>query len=340
MSISETTGEFNWTPTQLQIGNHDVTISVGDGDLSDGESITITVNAVNDAPGLSAIGDRTVDEDALLNFTVSATDDDSPDLTFSLDPTSLTKGMSISETTGEFNWTPTQSQIGNHDVTITVSDGDLSDGESITITVNAVNDVPVLVVNTVASVDQGEVTTITSNQLMTTDEDNSAEEIQYTISALPENGTLVKNSIDLGLNGTFTQEDINNNLVSYRHDGFNAAADEFSFVVSDGQASLPAAGFQISINIITALEPDVMHMATAYPIPSNKEVIVRMENTYRGRVLFSITDATGKVRFSEEADKTGQELTRTIDISQWPQGLFFLKVTLANRSQILKLLKN
>ena len=37
---------------------------------------------------------------------------------------------------GLFIWVPMASQIGTHDITITVSDGSLTDSESITITVN------------------------------------------------------------------------------------------------------------------------------------------------------------------------------------------------------------
>ena len=50
----------------------------GTPNLSDSETITVTVNEVNVAPVLDAIGNQTVDELALLSFTATASDVDDP----------------------------------------------------------------------------------------------------------------------------------------------------------------------------------------------------------------------------------------------------------------------
>jgi hypothetical protein len=55
---------------------------VSDGLLSDCETITVTVNEVNVAPVLAEIGDKSVDELAVLTFTATATDADLPVQTF------------------------------------------------------------------------------------------------------------------------------------------------------------------------------------------------------------------------------------------------------------------
>ncbi|MCB0489843.1 MAG: T9SS type A sorting domain-containing protein [Cyclobacteriaceae bacterium] len=99
----------------------------------------------NMPPVLDAIGNKSVDEDMELAFTASATDVETPEaLVFSIDETSVSKGMSIDETTGAFFWIPTQSDLGANSVTITVTDGDKSDSETIDINVAEVNDAPVL----------------------------------------------------------------------------------------------------------------------------------------------------------------------------------------------------
>ena len=46
--------------------------------LDDSETITVTVNEVNVAPVLAAIGNQSVDERSLLTFTATATDADLP----------------------------------------------------------------------------------------------------------------------------------------------------------------------------------------------------------------------------------------------------------------------
>ncbi len=158
MTINSSTGAFSWTPTESQGGaTYPVTIKVTDNganaaNLSDSETFNITVAEVNVAPILGAIGNRSVNEQANLSFTVTATDQDLPaqTRTFSLDATSLAAGMTINANSGAFSWTPTESQGGaTYSVTITVTDNgsnptNLTDSETFNITVAEVNVAPVL----------------------------------------------------------------------------------------------------------------------------------------------------------------------------------------------------
>jgi len=151
--IDPVTGVFTWTPTEAQgLGVYDVTVRVTDDgvpNLDDYEIITITVNEVNTAPVLAAIGNQTIDELTLLTFTATASDIDIPAnvLTFSLDP-GTPVGTGIDPVTGVFTWTPTEAQgPGVYDVTVRVTDDgtpNLDDFEIITITVNEVDTAPVL----------------------------------------------------------------------------------------------------------------------------------------------------------------------------------------------------
>ena len=65
------------------------------------------------------------------SYDVNATDSDGDTLTYSL--TTSPTGMTIISTTGLINWTPTSS--GDYNVTVKVSDGELFDTQSFTITV-------------------------------------------------------------------------------------------------------------------------------------------------------------------------------------------------------------
>ncbi len=63
----------------------------------------------------------------------------------------LAAGMTIDAVTGEFSWTPTESDGGSvPSVTVTVTDsgtGNLVDSETFTITVNDTNTAPVLILS-------------------------------------------------------------------------------------------------------------------------------------------------------------------------------------------------
>ena len=139
-------GVFSWTPTEAQgPGAYTVRIIVSDGLLEDYEDITVTVYEVNVAPVLDPIGDKTVNEMTTLSFTATATDADLPPqtLTFSLG-VGTPSGASITSG-GVFTWTPTEAQgPGVYNINVTVSDGIAIDYEVITVTVNEVNQPPVL----------------------------------------------------------------------------------------------------------------------------------------------------------------------------------------------------
>src|SRR5205823_13771513 len=108
-------GVFTWTPTLAQ-GPSTNLISIratdnGSPPASSAQTVTITVNEVNTAPVLTAIGSKTVNEGTLLTFQAVATDADVPAqaLTYSLDSGAPT-GASINPSTGVFSWTPTKAQ--------------------------------------------------------------------------------------------------------------------------------------------------------------------------------------------------------------------------------------
>ena len=163
-TINATTGVFAWTPTEAQgLGVYLFDVVVSDGALTDSETITVTVNEVNLAPVLTAIGNQTVDELQTLTFTASAIDSDLPvnNLTFIL--VNAPAGAAIHATTGVFTWTPVEGQGPNSTFDVVVSDGTATDSETIQVTVNEVNVAPVL--NTIGSqtVNEGATLTFTAS---------------------------------------------------------------------------------------------------------------------------------------------------------------------------------
>ncbi|MBK7141795.1 MAG: tandem-95 repeat protein [bacterium] len=137
------TGSFSWTPSFTQSGLYLVTFYADDGEDIDSETVAITVTEVNLAPVLTAIGPRSIAENSLLSFTITASDPDgtSPQLTSS----SLPSGASFADNgngTGDFDWTPDFTQAGVYEVTFYASDGQYVDSERVTLTVNNSNRAP------------------------------------------------------------------------------------------------------------------------------------------------------------------------------------------------------
>ena len=143
------TGDFSWTPTELQgPETYTLVIQVSDGSSIDLETFQVTVNEVNSDPVLAAIGNQTVNEKETLSFTATATDADLPnnDLVFGLSG-SVPLGATMT-TYGQFSWTPTELQgAGSYTFDVTVDDGTTTIAEEIVVTVNEVNDAPTFAIS-------------------------------------------------------------------------------------------------------------------------------------------------------------------------------------------------
>ena len=111
------------TPAENYNGNITVNVIASDGQASGSGSFTLTVNPVNDAPVLSTIDAQVIDEDSSLTLELSASDIDSGELTFSA--TNGDSEITVDGTT--LTITPPANYFGSEDVTVTVTDGDLSD---------------------------------------------------------------------------------------------------------------------------------------------------------------------------------------------------------------------
>jgi hypothetical protein len=173
----------------------------------------------NSTPVLAPIGNQTVDEEALLTFPATATDTAADlvaqTLTFSLSG-EVPDGASIT-TNGVFTWTPTEEQGGaDYTFTVVVTDngtGELSDSETITITVNEVNVAPTLqgVPTTQLSVDEqpAEALTFTATA---TDQDRPAQTLTFSLVAVegenyPTGAEIVTTSTGVGTaEGAFSWE--------------------------------------------------------------------------------------------------------------------------------------
>ncbi len=146
-TLNSSTGVFNWTPSYYAAGVYHLVYSVSDGTLSDSEAADITVNDVNGPPRFSAVGSQVVNEHQPLNLTLAATDPDTADtLTYAMTDLNPPAGASLDPATGQFSWTPSESQgPGGYDLHFTVNDGHAhTDSLGFHVTVNEVNDPPVM----------------------------------------------------------------------------------------------------------------------------------------------------------------------------------------------------
>ena len=143
----------------------------------------------------------------------------------------------------------------NRTITITVFNAAISSNVlTQTLSVSATNDAPVVQNAVNFTIDEGANLTITSSFLRSIDPDNALSEIVYRISTPPINGKITFSSAPAVSITTFTQQDINNGLVRYTHEGLENTSDSFEFQVSDGTAPFSAPQL-ISITVNPVNDP-------------------------------------------------------------------------------------
>ncbi len=113
------------------------------------------------------------------------------------------------------------------------------------------NTTPTLALNDGLTVDEDAAGTIDNTMLQVTDPEQGAGELTYTLEADVTNGVLALDGAELEAADTFTQDDIDNNRLTYTHDGGETTADEFTFTVADGAGgSIAETTFEITVNAV------------------------------------------------------------------------------------------
>lgn len=171
----------------------------------------------------------------------------------------------INTALGTLSYLPNSNVGGTDTITIVANDqgntgtdpgtsGDATSEEgtkTVNVTVRAINDAPTIGVNnTLSTVSEGSTGTITSALLAAADVDNGTTEQFFVVTSLPADGTLLLNGTALTKGGFFTQDDVNNNRVTYQHDGTENFRDTFNFTLTDGSTSAVTGTFNIEITPI------------------------------------------------------------------------------------------
>src|SRR5262245_40094946 len=204
MTINVSSGALSWTPSEAQgPSTNTVTVRVTDSGspaLSDAKSFLVVVNEVNAPPVLAAIANQTVNEGSLLTLTASASDPDLPANTLTFSLLSPPAGASINAGSGVFTWTPSEAQgPGSYTIMARVMDSaspSLSATQSFTVTVNDVNNAPVLAAIANQTINEGATLSLT---VSATDPDVPANTLTYSLDPGAPAGASINASI-----GVFT----------------------------------------------------------------------------------------------------------------------------------------
>ena len=251
---------LTYTPNANYNGADTFTFMASDGTLdSNTATVSITVNAVNDAPVASS-GSATTDEDTGVAITLAATDIDSAIQSYTV-VTGPSNGV-LSGTAPNLTYTPNANFNGSDSFTFLANDGTLdSNTATVSITVNALNDEPVAA-SGAANTNEDTAVAIT---LVATDIDSTIS--SYAVVSGPANGTL---------SGTAP------NLTYTPNANFNGL-DNFTFLANDGALDSNTATVSITVNAVNDAP-----LFTVNPITG---VDATQNTAYSGTIAGSAIDA-------------------------------------------------
>ncbi len=232
-------GSFVYTPTANYTGSDSFTYWANDGTTnSNVATVSITINAVNDAP--VAVNDSyTTTEDVALSIVAPGvlsndTDVDGNPLTAAL-VGDVTHGTLTLNANGSFVYTPTANYNGSDSFTYRANDGTTNSNIAIvSLTINAVNDAPVAV-NDAYSTNEDSILSIAAPGVVGNDTDVEGNPLTAAVVSLPTHGTLA-----LAANGSFVYTP----TVNY------TGSDSFTYRANDGTANSNVATVSITINAV------------------------------------------------------------------------------------------
>lgn len=305
---------------------HILTVIVEDGaGNTSSQFVTVNLNNVNDnAPLLSAFSDIRGREMEIISFIATATDaDNTTDLRYRFGD-GAPAGAFLDPATGGFSWTPTEEEgPASYNFSIIVSDGELSSEQGLTITVDEVNQPPVITseAHTVARVGEKYV-----YHLKAADADLPANTLIYEVVEIP--GWLMFDPDTQILSGT-PDEGLKDETYTVQwqvEDGFETVVQEFSI-----QLEKPTGLFDREQNI---------PLVSVYPNPTTGPIVIKWDGQSNGEgIVVSLFDMEGRLLFQHRGSLTqGTEKVSTY-LQELKAGIYLLQLKDKEQVNIEKLIK-
>jgi len=134
------------------------------------------------------------------------------------------------------------------------------------------------------SLENGQQLQVSYHELRAADDEQGPTDLTFTIDALVPDFTVFLNGVVLGVNDTFTQQDIFNNLVSIAHDGIDASSGLLGLTLDDGFGT--STTFTFSLAAATNLAPTDIVLVDA-----ENDIGLELNVTGGDAAYFGINDA-------------------------------------------------
>jgi subtilisin-like proprotein convertase family protein len=179
---------------------------------------------------------------------------------------------------------------------------------------------------------------INQGRLKVIDGDNDDDELTFTLVEIPTKGDLRLNGTPLAIGSTFTQQDLNNNYISYQHtaSGNDTDADSFVFVVDDSEGGwIDLTTFDIGIDLVNDVDQELFsYDVEIFPNPTDGEFLIDIANSNSKTVNVEILNVLGQTVLNQTRNG-GQKMA--FDLSSQASGSYFVKIDIEGSSKIFKI---
>lgn len=325
MSIDATTGVIRWTPADSQAGRHPVSVSVEDpSGLSDEQSFSIEVEAVNRAPQIVSTPVLSAATGVEYSYLIEANDPDTDD-SLSFELITGPSGMTLDANSGQLSWTPSLDQVGTNAVEVQVEDAaGESDAQTFEIEVTVTGNAPVINSVPVTTVFAGEA----YRYQVTVEENSDAGELTYSLLNSPD--TMVINSAS----GELTWSPASADLGTY----------PVTVEVTDSRGLSATQGYELTVQTrpndapVISSEPaagvtagELYQYSVIASDPNGDALVYRLDDAPDG---MSVSES-GSVSWTPSADQVGSHpVTIVVEDNRgaWVSQAFDVIVSEANKS--------
>ncbi|MDF4360226.1 tandem-95 repeat protein, partial [Vibrio parahaemolyticus] len=303
-------GSVTYTPNDNYHGTDSFTYIVTSGGVSESTTVNVDVTPVNDAP-VAKDDIATTQEDTAVTIDVLSNDTDVDGDKLSIQSATVPEAQGKVEIVdGKLVFTPAENFNGHAEITYTVTDGQLTDEAKVTVTVNPVNDAPIIKVDAVESITEDAVSTDTVVATLEVADTDTPED-QLTVS-LENNSNgyfvLVGNEVKLTQAGV---DAVNNDELNLKDltisasvsDGVNPTASDSDSLVVNRVNDVPTVENAIADQVLS-------EDFDAYTIDLNevfKDSDSSLEFSVSGNNSIQISIVNGVATITPTADWNGKE---------------------------------
>lgn len=204
---------------------------------------------------------------------------------------------------------------------------------------NEVLEGPSLINNVSLEVPTNGANRLNNDLLLTTDENNTSDEITYTIVSVPTSGDLTISGETAVIGSAFTQLQIEEGRIRYDHHGNAETTDIFTFTINDGEGGwIPTTEYLITIGegFASNTEDEYAYFAVdVYPNPAHDYLTIEINTEINGNYNIGLYDLAGRLLMSEQ-QTVDNKILRHIEATTLPSGMILIKIQ-NGAEQIIKM---